>query len=97
MMLNVEKEYKKQGLEGDSKQLSLRLNPGDNVVIALQDLLAGTSLRDEITEQAYATAAAIPRGHKIASHPIALGENVVRYGQIIGQATCDICTRRSRT
>ena len=90
MMLNVEKEYKKQGLEGDSKQLSLRLNPGDNVVIALQDLLAGTSLRDEITAQSYATAAAIPRGHKIASHPIAQGENVVRYGQIIGQATCDI-------
>jgi altronate dehydratase len=30
---------------------------------------------------------AVPRGHKIALRPIAKGEEVIRYGQIIGQAT----------
>jgi altronate hydrolase/galactarate dehydratase len=30
---------------------------------------------------------AVPRGHKIATAPIAPGANVIRYGQIIGAAT----------
>jgi altronate dehydratase len=32
----------------------------------------------------------VPRGHKIAARAIAKGEEVIRYGQIIGQATEDI-------
>jgi altronate hydrolase/galactarate dehydratase len=64
----------------------IRLHPDDNVVIALADLPAGAA--PEGLDVALAGPA--PRGHKIASRPIARGENVIRYGQIIGQATADI-------
>ena len=62
------------------------LNGADNVVIALADLAAGA--RPE--GLGGALAGAVPRGHKIAARAIAKGENVMRYGQIIGQATADI-------
>ena len=32
----------------------------------------------------------IPAGHKFALKDIALGETVIKYGQVIGRATCDI-------
>ncbi|WP_116133569.1 UxaA family hydrolase [Tropicimonas sp. IMCC34043] len=67
---------------------TLRLNPGDNIVIALQDLAAG-----EVVDGIDAPLAQdIPRGHKIARSPIAAGQTVIRYGQIIGQATADIAS-----
>jgi altronate hydrolase/galactarate dehydratase len=86
MMLNVEKDNKSQSVVGDSVEGILRLSPQDNVVIALTDLPAGVS----IPGADCATGEPIPRGHKIASAPISAGENVVRYGQIIGQATGNI-------
>jgi altronate dehydratase len=62
----------------------IRLHHTDNVVIALADLPAGF-----IAETAALTSA-VPRGHKIAVTAIAQGGLVLRYGQIIGQATADI-------
>jgi len=62
---------------------TIRLNPQDNVIIALMDLAAGAvvpGLEGPLQE-------AVARGHKIASHPIAEGEKVLRYGQTIGVAT----------
>jgi predicted RecA/RadA family phage recombinase len=64
----------------------IRLHPDDNVVIALTDIPAG--VRPEGLDAALVEPA--PRGHKIAAVAIARGTNVVRYGQIIGQATADI-------
>lgn len=61
----------------------IRLHPADNVIIALKDLNAGTVL-DELSAP---LARAIPRGHKIATAAIAAGAQVIRYGQIIGNAT----------
>jgi altronate hydrolase/galactarate dehydratase len=81
-MLNPDEIIEKQGLDGSL----LRLSPQDNVVVALADLPSGAPMSGyECTLNA-----AVPRGHKIAIAPIAAGENVVRYGQIIGQATRDI-------
>ncbi|MCV6591975.1 MAG: altronate dehydratase family protein [Silicimonas sp.] len=73
---------------GQSDQASeiLRLSAADNVVIALADLAAGATpdgLDVPLT-------GSVMRGHKIASRAIAAGENVYRYGQIIGQAKADI-------
>jgi altronate dehydratase len=59
--------------------------PADNVVIALADLPAG-----ELVAALAVTLPAVPRGHKIATRAMAAGERVIRYGQIIGQATVDI-------
>jgi altronate dehydratase len=64
----------------------IRLHGSDNVVIALQDLAAGASLPALNSP----LPGAVPRGHKIAAHAISKGEKVIRYGQIIGQATADI-------
>ena len=61
----------------------IRLHGSDNVVIALQDLAAGSRPAEVPT----ALTGAVPRGHKIAVRDIAKGEEVIRYGQIIGQAT----------
>ena len=64
--------------------ISLRLNADDNVDIALADLPAGTDHLGVTTTER------IARGHKFANRPIARGEHVRRYGQIIGAATEDI-------
>ena len=64
----------------------LRLHPADNVVIAMRKLAAGEALAGE----GIAAAETINNGHKIAVAPIAAGETVRKYGQVIGAATRDI-------
>ncbi len=65
--------------------LVIRLHPADNVVIARATLLPGTPV-----DEGVATAQRVPAGHKLAVRPIAAGEPVRRYGQIIGFATAPI-------
>jgi altronate hydrolase/galactarate dehydratase len=65
---------------------ALRLNPEDNVLIALTDLPAGAA----VPGLPAPLPGAVPRGHKLAARAIAAGERVIRYGQIIGAATADI-------
>jgi altronate hydrolase len=64
----------------------LRLHAADNVVIAMRKLASGETLAGE----GVATTEAIGNGHKIAVRPIAAGETVRKYGQVIGVATADI-------
>ncbi len=61
----------------------IRIHAADNVVIARGQLLGGTVLADE----GVTVAGLVPPGHKIATRPIAAGEAVRRYNQIIGHAT----------
>ena len=69
-----------------SAQQAIRLHPDDNILVALADLAAGTTLPGlDVPLQD-----AVPRGHKVATQAIAPGENVLRYGQIIGVATAPI-------
>lgn len=60
----------------------IRLHPDDGVLIARASLPPGTVVADGVT-----TVERIPSGHKVAIKPIAEGEPVIRYGQIIGFAT----------
>ena len=62
---------------------TIRLNPADNIVIALRDLGSGSVVPDVSAP----LAGPVSRGHKIAARAVAEGENVIRYGQIIGVAT----------
>ena len=62
--------------------LTIRLNPADNVVVARADLLPGV----EIPGEGVRAVAHVPVGHKIATAPVAAGEAVRKYGQILGFA-----------
>ena len=63
----------------------IRLHPDDSVVIARATLMPGAIVADGIS-----ASERIPAGHKVAVKPIASGEAVRRYGQIIGFATSAI-------
>ncbi|WP_341212805.1 altronate dehydratase family protein [uncultured Limimaricola sp.] len=54
------------------------------MVIALAALPPGEDVCDVVTREE------IPRGHKMALAPIPAGGQVIRYGQTIGQASCNI-------
>lgn len=65
---------------------TIRLHNNDNVIIALSDLAEGSKLNDfDVILLNY-----VPRGHKVAIQQIGKGDNIIRYGQIIGQATQSI-------
>ena len=66
--------------------LTIRLHPADNVVVAGVDLLPDTVLPGI----GVAARATVPAGHKVAVQPIAVGEPVRKYNQIIGFATAPI-------
>jgi altronate hydrolase len=66
--------------------LTIRLHPGDDVVIARQQLVGGTTLIDENVT----VAGLVPPGHKVATRALAKGAPVRRYNQIIGFASRDI-------
>ena len=66
--------------------LTIRLHPADDVVIARQQLVGGTTLIDERVT----IAGLVPPGHKVATRAIAAGAPVRRYNQIIGFASRDI-------
>jgi altronate dehydratase small subunit len=64
------------------------LHPRDNVATALADIPAGEAVQ---TADARVTAAEpIPFGHKLALRRIAAGEEVLKYGEVIGRAQSDI-------
>jgi altronate hydrolase len=67
--------------------LTIRLNPADDVVIARVEIPSGTILVKEGNVRVAATA---PAGHKIAVRAVAKGQPVRRYDQIIGFASQDI-------
>jgi len=71
---------------------AVMVNPGDNVVTVVADVAEA----EEVTYGAGAEAGkvtaieAIPFGHKIAISRIGKGEDIIKYGEIVGQAATDI-------
>ena len=63
---------------------TLRLNPDDNVIVAVDPILPGA------TAEGVAAVQRVPKGHKMATVAIAEGDPVVKFGQIIGFATTPI-------
>src|SRR5579864_7790423 len=63
--------------------LTIRLHPADDVVIARQQLIGGTTLIDENVT----VSGLVPPGHKVATRAISTGSPVRRYNQIIGFAS----------
>ena len=65
----------------------LKINPADNVVVAIQPQSAGAVI--EVDGKAITVPEDVPAGHKIAIADIAAGENVIKYGFPIGHARED--------
>ncbi|MEO0798588.1 MAG: altronate dehydratase family protein [Pseudomonadota bacterium] len=59
---------------------TLHLNPNDNVVVAVDGLPPGSQAHG------IAVTGRVLRGHKMALRPIAEGEPIIKFGQIIGFA-----------
>jgi altronate dehydratase small subunit len=72
---------------------ALRINPADNVAIALTDIAAGEEA-DVVSEDGslirIEAIDPIPLAHKIALAEIGAGEKIIKYGESIGAATRDI-------
>lgn len=66
------------------KITTLRLHARDTLVVALRTLEKGEEVEGAVCQEA------IPRGHKVATEPISVGETVTKFGQGIGVATADI-------
>ena len=67
-----------------SERAVVRLHEADNVVTAIRPLEAGMEVEGAVT------AGLVPRGHKVATRALAVGERVVKYGQTIGYASAPI-------
>ncbi|MCE3036453.1 UxaA family hydrolase [Helicobacter anatolicus] len=60
------------------------INQLDNVATTLKDCKSGEKLGDVTLLQD------IKNGHKFAIKDILKGENIMKYGEVIAQASCDI-------
>jgi altronate hydrolase len=69
-------------------QVAVHLRPEDNVAVAARPLLPGQELT--FGGATFKPDRRVGLGHKIAVRPIAKGEAVRKYGQIIGFASSDI-------
>ena len=66
----------------------IHLNAADNVAIARLALSPGQEIR--VSGRTITLSDPIPAGHKVAIAAIPAGENVLRYGQVIGRARVPI-------
>ncbi len=64
----------------------------DNVATAIRDIEEGKTATIGVEDDSLAVrvAQAIPFGHKLALRRIQMGEDVLKYGTVIGRATKDI-------
>ena len=67
--------------------IAIKINPKDNVVVALHPIAKGTAV--PVDNTTITAVEDIPQGHKMAIAPIHAGENVIKYGFPIGHATAD--------
>ena len=76
-------------------KLAIRLNPADNVAVAMEDLGAGEHLsvlseRGVEVDRVVVMAPVAPLYHKVALAQVDPGAAVIKYGETIGYATAPI-------
>lgn len=74
---------------GDVEANAVRINPDDNVAVAIREIQAGEAMVG-IGVAGVTANADIPRNHKIALSDIAEDEAVIKYGEPIGLASAPI-------
>lgn len=66
----------------------MMIHPADTVAVALEAMKAGTAL--SVSGRDILLVDDVPKGHKIALRAIERGEEVRKYGHVIGRASCPI-------
>lgn len=71
--------------------IAFQINSGDNVATLLSSMSPGpVTVRGTDGTRQIIASEAIEHGHKIAITSIEKGENIVKFGVVIGAATCAI-------
>lgn len=71
--------------------IAYQVNINDNVATALSPLFAGSvTIRGNAVVPKLTAVEKVPCGHKIALADISAGDNIVKYGVVIGRATKNI-------
>lgn len=75
------------------KRFAVIANVKDNVATAVKELKAKEEIVLDVDakEMRILLSQKIPFGHKVAIKRISKGKEVIKYGEIIGRATADIC------
>lgn len=68
--------------------IGLLMSERDNVAVVTSDVKQGDIVKAGGNE--YTAAGDIPAGHKIAVQNIGNGDDIIKYGKIIGRASADI-------
>lgn len=72
---------------------ALLISDQDNVVTVIKELKAGEEVIYLAGEEYVTmTTTGVPAYHKVACRDIKAGEDVIKYGQVMAVATCDIKT-----
>jgi altronate hydrolase len=79
----MEKELKKTGRAEQTQPLFLKIHPDDNVLVALKDLAAGTTIfyNDEV----FILQENINAKHKFFLQDMKAGDSVIMYGVLVGK------------
>lgn len=70
------------------KTTYLRINPADNVAVAISPLHAGETI--EADGRVITLRTDVPAGHKVTLKNFQAGENIIKYGYSIGHLTTDV-------
>jgi altronate hydrolase len=76
------------GIPGIMQRKVTRLDPKDNVLVALSSLRAGETVTD--SDKEIQLASEIPAKHKFATARLSAGSEIVMYGVLVGKATREI-------
>lgn len=75
----------------EQTQTAFQIERQDNVATALTPLAPGpVALLGDAAQPQLTAVTEVPKGHKIALRAIARGEEILKYGVVIGRATADI-------
>jgi altronate hydrolase len=75
-------------IESDFKRQILRVHDGDNVLVALTDIPAGTKVMYE--NEIYVTKDNVKAKHKFYTRDLSEGEEVFMYGVLVGRVTRNV-------
>jgi len=85
-ILSIIKQKLKSNQGGIMTNNALIIHPQDNVAVALTAMSAGDTITANGIE-AFTTLDEIPVSHKIALRDIAIGEEIIKYGETVAVST----------